>query len=208
MTVLYITAHPLDETESESRRVGKAFIDAYRLFNPSHSIVHLDLFKEHIPFLDADVFYGRKKRQLGQSDLSEPQKAKLERLAAIADQFAAADKYVFVTPMWNFSFPPLLKAYIDAICAAGKTFQYTPSGVKGLLQGKRALHIQASGDIYSEGSNALIEIGYRHLEAVMHFLGVQDVQKLFIEGHKKFPHQAEEIIGKALLKAKQMAEAF
>ena len=144
-TVLYITAHPHDHQTSFSLAVGKEFIDAYREANPSDEVISVDLFKEDIPQIDADVFSGWGKLQSGTAfdQLSDAEKAKVARLGAIVDQFVAADKYVFVSPMWNFSFPPVLKAYIDAISVAGKTFKYTESGPVGLLTNKKGLHIQA-----------------------------------------------------------------
>ena len=74
-------------------------------------------------------------------------KRKIERLAEILDEFLSADKYVFVSPMWNLSFPPVLKAYIDAITVAGKTFKYTAEGPQGLLTDKKVLHINLVVDI-------------------------------------------------------------
>lgn len=56
--VLYITAHPLDDTQSYSMAAGKAFIETYKEVNPTHEIVHIDLFKENIPQIDADVLSG------------------------------------------------------------------------------------------------------------------------------------------------------
>src|SRR4051812_25871743 len=112
-TVLYITAHPLDPQSSYSLAVGKEFIEAYREVNPTDEVVHLDLYKENIPQFDADVFRGWGKLRSGSpfDQLSDAEKSKVARLGAIVDQFVAADKYVYVSPMWNFSIPPVLKAY-------------------------------------------------------------------------------------------------
>lgn len=118
-TLLYITAHPHDHETSFSMATGKAFIDAYRESHPSDEVVHLDLYRSDIPHIDADVFSGWGKLQSG-SDLTSEEQAKVSRLNELSDQFASADKYVFVTPMWNFSFPPILKAYVDSICVAAK----------------------------------------------------------------------------------------
>ncbi|MFP3821738.1 NAD(P)H-dependent oxidoreductase, partial [Bacillus sp. SIMBA_008] len=86
--------------------------------------------------------------------LSAEEQAKVARLNELSDQFVSADKYVFVSPLWNFSFPPVLKAYIDSVAVAGKTFKYTEQGPVGLLTDKKALHIQARGGYYSEGPAA------------------------------------------------------
>ncbi|MGG3563403.1 NAD(P)H-dependent oxidoreductase, partial [Neobacillus rhizosphaerae] len=125
--VLYITAHPHDESQSYSMAVGKAFIDSYKENNPNDEVVHVDLYSENIPHIDADVFSGWGKLRSGQAfeELSSEEKAKVSRLNELSDQFIAADKYVFVTPLWNFSFPPVMKAYLDSVAVAGKTFKYT-----------------------------------------------------------------------------------
>src|SRR5213080_637820 len=114
--VLYITAHPHDDTKSYSMAVGKAFIDTYKEANPNDEVVQVDLYKENIPQIDVDVFSGWGKLQSGKGfdELSSEEKAKVGRLSELCDQFISADKYVFVTPMWNFSFPPVMKAYMDA----------------------------------------------------------------------------------------------
>lgn len=138
-TVLYITAHPHDHQTSYSMAVGNEFIEAYREANPGDEVIRLDLFKLDIPHIDADVFSGWGKLASGSSfdQLSDDEKAKVGRLGEIVDQYVAADKYVFVSPMWNFSFPPVLKAYIDAVCVAGKSFKYTEQGIIGLLTDKK-----------------------------------------------------------------------
>ena len=137
--VLYITAHPHDETVSYSMATAKAFIESYKEANPSDEVVHIDLYKENIPHIDADVFAGWGKLQSGAGfdTLSAEEQAKVARLNELSDQFVSADKYVFVSPLWNFSFPPVLKAYIDSVAVAGKTFKYTEQGPVGLLTDKK-----------------------------------------------------------------------
>lgn len=208
--VLYITAHPHDDTQSYSMAVGKAFIETYKKVHPDHEVVHLDLYKEYIPQIDVDVFNGWGKLKSGKSfeELSSEEKAKVGRLSELCEQFIAADKYVFVTPLWNFSFPPVMKAYMDAVAVAGKTFKYTEQGPVGLLTDKKALHIQARGGIYSEGPAAQMEMGHRYLSVMMQFFGVPSFEGLFVEGHAAMPEQAEEIKEKAISRAKDLAHTF
>lgn len=208
--VLYITAHPHDDTQSFSMAAGKAFIEAYKEAKPNDEIINVDLYKEHIPQIDADVFSGWGKLQSGKGfeELSADEKAKVGRLSELCDQFISGDKYVFVTPMWNFSFPPVMKAYIDSVCVAGKTFQYTEQGPKGLLTNKKALHIQARGGIYSEGPAAQMEMGHRYLTALMQFFGVPSFEGIFVEGHAAMPEKAQEIKDKAISQAKELAHSF
>jgi FMN-dependent NADH-azoreductase len=131
--ILYITAHPHNETQSYSMAVGKAFIESYKQINPNDEVTHLDLYKENIPHIDADVFSGWGKLRSGQGfeELTAEEKEKVGRLNELSEQFIAADKYVFVTPLWNFSFPPIMKAYLDSVAVAGKTFKYTEEGPIG-----------------------------------------------------------------------------
>lgn len=209
-TVLYVTAHPLDTSVSYSLAVGKEFVEAYRTANPGDEVIVLDLFKENIPQIDAEVFSGWGKLQGGSSfdQLSAGEQAKVARLGELVDQFVAADKVVFVNPMWNFSFPPVLKAYIDAVSVAGKTFKYTENGPVGLMNGKKVFHIQASGGVYSQGAFQDFEMGHRHLKAVMQFFGVSSFEGLFVEGMGAAPDQAPAIKEKAIRQAQERAKSF
>jgi FMN-dependent NADH-azoreductase len=208
--VLYITAHPHDESQSYSMAVGKAFIDSYKENNPNDEVVHVDLYSENIPHIDADVFSGWGKLRSGQAfdELSAEEKAKVSRLNELSDQFIAADKYVFVTPLWNFSFPPVMKAYLDSVAVAGKTFKYTEQGPIGLLSGKKALHIQARGGVYSEGPAAQMEMGHRYITIMMSFFGINEVEGLFVEGHNAMPDKAQEIKENAIARAKDLGHTF
>lgn len=208
--VLYITAHPHDETHSYSMAVGKEFIDSYKQINTGDEVIHLDLYKEHIPHIDADVFSGWGKLRSGQGfeDLTAEEKQKVSRLNELSEQFVSADKYVFVTPLWNFSFPPIMKAYLDSVAVAGKTFKYTEQGPIGLLTDKKALHIQARGGIYSEGPAAQMEMGHRYISVMMSFFGVPSLEGLFVEGHNAMPDKAQEIKENAIARAKDLAHTF
>ncbi|MCY8339980.1 FMN-dependent NADH-azoreductase [Bacillus haynesii] len=207
---LYITAHPHDERASYSMAAGKAFIESYKEAHPDDEVIHLDLYRENIPQIDADVFSGWGKLQSGSGfeQLSEHEKAKVGRLNELSEQFIEGDKYVFVTPLWNFSFPPVMKAYFDAVAVAGKTFKYTEQGPIGLLTDKKALHIQARGGYYSEGQAAELEMGHRYISIMMQFFGVPEFEGLFIEGHNAEPDKAEEIKRNAIARAKELGRTF
>jgi len=209
--VLYITANPNDQETSYSMAVGQEFVQAYRSANPHDEVIHLDLYKNDIPQLDADIFSGWGKLGAGTAfeELTDTEKAKVSRLAELVDQFVAANKYVFVNPIWNFSFPPVMKAYIDAVCVAGKTFKYTDKGPIGLLGDKKAVHIQASGSVLSSGSEfAQFEMGHRHMDAIMKFFGIPIFEGIFVEGMAKAPDQALAIKEKAIQQAREVASSF
>ncbi len=205
--LLYITAHPLDELVSNSMAAGKAFIESYQDNHSDDEVKHIDLFTEDIPYIDKDVLTGWGKAAKGEELTSEESK-KVTRLGAILDEFLEADKYVFVSPMWNLSFPPVLKAYIDAIAVAGKTFKYTAEGPQGLLTDKKVLHIQSRGGYYSEGPTAEVESGDRYLRNIMTFLGVPSYETVIIEGHNAEPEKAEEIKLAGVEEAKELGKSF
>lgn len=207
--VLYITAHPNSQDASASMAVGAEFIESYLQLHPQDEVIHLDLYKMDIPDLDTDVFNGWGKLASGE-ELTQTEKAKVERLSELVEQFVAADKYVFVNPTWNFSYPPVLKAYIDSICVAGKTFKYVPDkGPVGLLDLKKAVHIQASGSFLSPGSEMeSLEMGHRHLDIIMKFLGVPSFEAIFVEGMAAASDQAQTIKDKSKHKARELAKTF
>jgi FMN-dependent NADH-azoreductase len=101
-----------------------------------------------------------------------------------------------------------MKAYLDSVAVAGKTFKYTAEGPIGLLTDKKALHIQARGGIYSEGPAAEMEMGHRYLNILMNFFGVPSFEGIFVEGHNAMPDKADEIKANAIARAKDMAKTF
>lgn len=208
--VLYITANPKSEEGSYSLAVGSAFINAYKKQNPGDQIIELDVYKENIPLIDDDVFSGWGKLQQGISfdKLTEIEKQKVGRINELTEQFISVDKYVFVTPLWNFTVPPMMKVFIDTVCIAGKTFKYTESGPVGLLTDKKAIHIQASGGIYSQGPASSFELGNRYINTVCGFLGIQMAEPILVEGVAAMPDKAEDIKAQAIQKAQKSAVEF
>ena len=89
----------------------------------------------------------------------------------LLDQFIAADTVVIGAPMYNFSIPTQLKAWLDRLAVAGKSFRYTESGPEGLLGDKRVIVALASGGIYEEGS--LFEHQKSYLKAFFNFIGIE-----------------------------------
>ncbi len=103
---------------------------------------------------------------------TEDQRAKLALSDELIAELAAADTLVIGLPIYNFGVPAALKAWIDQVARAGVTFQYTETGPKGLLEGKRAIVAVASGGTEA-GSEVDFATGYiRH---VLGFIGIHDV---------------------------------
>lgn len=182
--VLYITANPKSEIDSFSLKAGRTFINKYISENPEDKIIELDLYELDIPFIDEDVFSAWGKLANGEdfNSLTESEQLKVGGISKYTEQFIEADKYIFVTPMWNLSLPPKVKMYIDTLMIAGKTFQYTENGPEGLLNDKKAFHIHASGGVYSSTEMSHMEFADSYLKTVLGFMGVKDYRSVLLEG--------------------------
>lgn len=208
--VLYVTANPKSAKDSFSLSVGEAFLETYRQSNPKDDIIYLDLYKMNIPLIDENVFSGWGKLQQGVAfdQLNPEESNSVAQINQLCDQFIAADKYIFVTPMWNLGLPPKMKAYVDTFFMAGKTFKYTENGPVGLLNDKKAVHIQARGGVYSEGPAKAFEFGDSYIRTALTFLGVTSIDSIIVEGMAQTPDKAEAIKVAAIDRAKQVAQNF
>ena len=144
-------------------------------------VVHLDLVKDAPNHLAIDSLAPR--LGLAEADLSPAQRAENAVTERLLQQFLAADVVVIGAPMYNFSVPSQLKAWCDRIAQAGRTFQYTPTGPKGLVTGKRVVVVSTRGGFYAGKPH---EVAMDHQEAYLKgffgFLGVTDVQIVRAEG--------------------------
>ena len=112
------------------------------------------------------------------------------------EQLMAADTLVIGAPMYNFAIPHQLKAWIDTVAVAGKTFQYTAEGPQGLAGGRRAIVVYASGGLH-DGTTDFVE---PYLRQVLGFIGITDVQVLRVEGVALSPEARAEAINAARAK--------
>ncbi|MBU3160004.1 FMN-dependent NADH-azoreductase [Clostridium frigoris] len=208
--VLYITANPKTKENSFSLAVGNEFLETYKSSNPNDEITILDLYKTEVPFIDEVVLraWGKLGAGVTFEQLDSKEQTKVVAMNNLLDQFLAADKYVFVTPLWNFTIPPMMKAYLDNICIVNKTFKYTENGPVGLLSDKKAVHIQARGGVYSVGPAMDYELGDRYINTILSFIGITDKQSIIVEGMNATPDKAEEIKINAINEARKVALKF
>ncbi|MEW6425232.1 MAG: FMN-dependent NADH-azoreductase [Bacillota bacterium] len=205
--LLCVKANPKPLKESKSLTMAEEFLQVYRQKNPRDRIIERNVYQEPIPLVDADVLKGWDKLQR-QEELNSVEKEKVGKINDFTEEFLAADKYVFVTPMWNLSLPPMMKAYLDTIVVAGKTFYYTEQGPVGMVKGKKAVHIHARGGFYNQPPMDRLEFADRYIRALLNFLGVTDVHSLICEGHEYAPGQAQAILQEAVERAKKLAAVF
>ena len=205
--VLYVKGNPKATEASYSLRLGQDFIGNLKAVHPDAVVSELDLYEDHIPLIDGDVMTGWGKLA-AQAELSHHEANKVKRLGELVDQFLDNDIIVIAAPMWNFGYPPMVKAYIDAVSVAGKTFAYTENGPVGLVKGKKAVIIEARGGVYSGTPASAVEHSQSHLRAVLGFLGITDVQTVPGEGFALDPSKGEEIFAEAASRGKQVAASL
>lgn len=197
--VLYIKANAKPEGASRTFRISDSFVEQYREQNPNDEIIVLDLYKEGIGFLTEEGINLHR---------PAPGEGKNHPVLKYAYQFAEADKYIIAAPLWNLSFPAILKAYIDYICVTGITFKYTAEGPVGLCQGKKAVHIVARGGGYSEGQFVAYEMGDRYLRTILGFLGITDFTTISADKLDVIGEDVEAIVKNAIEIAKEKAKNF
>ncbi len=169
--LLHIDSSPLLET-SVSRELTRHFVEKWKAGNPSGTVIVRDLALVDIPPVSA-AWIGANFTP-AQARTTE-QRVQLQLSDTLVSELQAADQYVFGVAMHNFSIPSTLKLWIDQITRAGLTFAYVDRKPAGLLMGKKATFLTASGGMYDEGTAmASLNFVQPYLRAVFGFVGVTD----------------------------------
>lgn len=166
MKLLHIDASVLGEN-SASRAMSAAIVARLRSEHPGVEVTYRDLAAQTLPHFTPML------------TASHPC---MSRNAEILDEFLAADIAVIGAPMYNFTIPTQLKAWLDRILIAGKTFRYTENGPQGLAGGKRVIIASSRGGIYSEGPAQAVDFQEPYLRHVFDFIGIHDVEIVRAEG--------------------------
>ena len=171
-TLLKFDSSPMGE-RSISRKLTEKFTKSWLQAHPGGKVIERDLTTLNLPVING-FWVGAS--YTPEEARSPEQSAALAISDSLISDLQQADEYVFGVPMHNFGIPSTLKLWIDQIARAGKTFSYGPEGPKGLLTGKKATLLLASGGVYSEGTAAAsLDFVTPYLRAVFGFLGVTDV---------------------------------
>lgn len=151
MTILHIDSS-INGERSASRAISRSIVERLRAQDSGAQLVARDLVAEPLAHLTLDAF----------ADTST------------LDEFLAADTVVIGAPMYNFTLPTQLKAWLDRILVAGKTFRYTENGPEGLAGGRRVIVALARGGVYDAGSPAsALEHLESYLRGVFNFIGIE-----------------------------------
>jgi FMN-dependent NADH-azoreductase len=177
MKLLHIDSSILGQG-SVSRDLSADVVATFQGRNPGLGVIRLDLAATPIGHLTAAHLAAAQG-----APVDETLKADVAMGQAALEEFLTADIVVIGAPMYNLGIPSQLKAWIDRISVAGKTFRYGEHGPVGLCGGKKLVIASSRGGVYGEGSPAA---AYDHqetyLKAAFGFLGITDITFIRAEG--------------------------
>jgi FMN-dependent NADH-azoreductase len=202
MKLLHIDTSILAD-HSVSRQVSATIADRLRKEVPGLEVTYRDLSLAPLSHLSGGhlaAAQGAVPDAPLQQDLAAGQ--------AMLDEFLAADIVVIGAPMYNFTVPSQLKAWIDRILVAGKTFRYSDKGVEGLAGDKRVIIAISRGGLYgADMPSAAAEHVETYLRTVFAFIGVANPEIIVAEGIKIGPEQREKALAGALQAATSLRAA-
>jgi FMN-dependent NADH-azoreductase len=202
MKLLHIDSSVLGP-HSVSRQVSAAIVDRLRKATPYLDVNYRDLTLTPLAHLSGSHLaagQGAVPEASLQPDIAAGQ--------AVLEEFLAADIVVLGAPMYNFTIPSQLKAWIDRILVAGKTFKYSAEGVTGLAGNKRVIVAISRGGFYGAGTPAAVG---EHLETylrwVFGFIGVTNLEFISADGIQVGPEHREKAVADALRAASSLSAA-
>lgn len=189
MNILHIDSSILGPN-SVSRSLSAAAVERLKSSVPEAKVVYRDLSVAPIPHLspaDLGVIKGGET-----AEASDPN-------GQILEEYLAADVVVLGVAFYNFGIPSSLKAWIDRIAVAGKTFRYGANGPEGLSGDKRVILAISRGGLYGPGTpSESFEHAESYLRSVFAFLGVKNLEVVLAEGIGLGPEQREKSVSEAL----------
>lgn len=180
---------------SVSRLLSRETVDAWRAADPSVRVTYRDLAVTVPPQLTPETVAALRLRS---EPASAQGQADLAHINTLLDEFLAADAIVIGAPMYNFGVPTQLKAWIDALAQAGRTFEYTPQGPRGLAGGKRVVIASSRGNIYSTPPQMQDkDFQERYLVAALQFMGITRFDVVRAEGVNRGPEVRDAALASA-----------
>ncbi|OHW62369.1 FMN-dependent NADH-azoreductase 2 [Andreesenia angusta] len=205
--VLYIKSNPKAESDSYSLTAGRIFIESYKELHPEDIVVEKDLYTEEIPEVDEHVLRAWDKAKTGE-ELTYLERESLKKVHRAVDEFKSFDKYVMVSPMWNFFMNWKLKKYIDLLFVVNKTFRYASGGkLEGLLGGRKLLYIQATGGVYAEDDYEK-DLSHYYLKSLFGSVGVACVDPILVESTNSSRYSGAEIIKRRDKRIEEVLKSF
>ncbi len=208
MKLLHIDSSILG-AHSASRQISHEVAERLRAEGGSVEVTHRDLAADPLPHLELGNLPSNHPLAANLSpEVRAAHGAEITRSEAALQEFLAADVVLIGAPMYNFTVPSQLKAWIDRILIAGQTFSYGPQGPQGLIKGKRVIAVVARGGFYGQGSPfAAFEHLESYLSAVFGFIGVTDISFIVAEGLGAGPDARASAVERATAAARELRAA-
>ena len=169
-TLLHLDSSPLEG--SISRELTREFVKTWKNTHPDGTVIYRDLAANAPKPLDTAWIYSS---FTPEASRTPEQKAALAASDELIAELQRADEYVLGVAMHNFSIPSVLKLWVDQIVRSGRTFVYAESGPQGLLHGKKATILAASGGVYQAGTPAgAMNFVDPYLKTILGFIGVTE----------------------------------
>lgn len=179
MKLLHIDSS-IQSDHSVSRKLTQTVVDQWQQADARIEVVYRDLTVNAPNHLSATVLSAGTTPP-GQRDVLQQNEAVVSE--TLLAEFLAADVLVIGAPMYNFSIPSQLKAWLDRVMVAGRTFKYTETGPVGLASEKQAIIVSSRGGIYAAGSPAqTMEHQESYLKVALGFMGITDTTVIRAEG--------------------------
>ncbi|MBV4484901.1 FMN-dependent NADH-azoreductase [Pseudomonas sp. SWRI153] len=176
MKLLHIDSSILGDN-SASRELSREVVNAWQTAEPSAVVTYRDLAADAISHFSSTTLVAAGTT----AELRDAvQQHEAELSASTLAEFIAADAVVIAAPMYNFTIPTQLKAWIDRVAVAGQTFRYTEAGPEGLCGGKKVVIVSTSGGIHAGQASGIAHEEY--LKLVLGFLGITDIEIVRAEG--------------------------
>ncbi|MGX1174800.1 FMN-dependent NADH-azoreductase [Pseudomonas sp. R151218B TE3479] len=179
MKLLHIDSSILGDN-SASRQLSREVVEAWKAAEPGITVTYRDLAADAISHFSAQTLVAAgTSAELRDAALKYEADLSTETMA----EFQAADALVIAAPMYNFSIPTQLKAWIDRIAVAGQTFRYTEAGFEGLCGGKKLVIVSTAGGVHAGQPSGAGHEDY--LKVMFGFLGITDIEFVRAEGLAK-----------------------
>lgn len=166
----------IDSSARQHQSVSKNLADqaenSWLKNHPNGIIERLDTNSAHIPHITEAVINAM---YTAAENRSAEQQEALALSDQLIEQLRRADTLLISTPMYNFSIPSSLKAYLDLVLRVGETFVYTDQGPKGLLKNKEAIIVVASGGNYTRAPLSEMDFVTPYLKVAMNFIGIEQI---------------------------------
>ncbi|MGL4173391.1 MAG: FMN-dependent NADH-azoreductase [Actinomycetota bacterium] len=159
-------------TDSMTRALSSEVIDQWLAADPESTVTYRDVHVEVVPYV-TETWLGAVYSAPDQHGPTH--RFALSRSDTLISEVEAADVVVIGAPMYNFAIPAALKAWVDQIARAGRTFQFGPHGPVGLLRGKRAVVLTSSGSDPADLTAGGLDFVEPYLRALLGFIGITDV---------------------------------